>query len=932
MTTIFSEGKLKPAVQGEKIADTTDLDGTFVKAFNDAGTQATQQDADGNEETVDLSAGLSDTDRHDLNAVPGLEAKTADLEVEVLARSWGDVAALADGGFSHADSRLGPSHAAALVYVIASVPTPDDADDGYVYIRIPEGRSSRDYRIRQHRSPDEFFITSWDHAGDHEGFKYYRSRHNLFGNYNVTIQYDAVTAAQTDFRGRTLARKSQVDSSGFDGQLANTDDTVQKVAQKFDDLDIEAGASVYDGHGAPPAPPAHVGDLEVNHTGRLWAAGDEQISHTVAPSWSSDPTLITTATWANWRGATRLTSTPTADGYFHYAGLARRWILRDEDGTVHRYDRWMDVLEFYYDNIDLQNSPPAGLLGSVADPSIFITGDHVAFGSLADAAAHVAAAQLDADEVYVFFVGSPDDYDNWQLHYAAADTFTAGMTTITEELHWRGPLLLQEDVEDDVRVLSDDLPQNVGETASAGVSNEVLRADAAPALPIGDTLRWDGASLAVNIHDVIEHVGEHVRYYTNDATFPQPGGHSAGERFRTSQYQKTITKVQGEINPSTDAEHYVARIKEVDDDNHIIADLGTSQRVRVATSNHHHDYRFENSEGDVGIPIPHGKNIVIIFDAVEGGEPLVRRGDPANGSPEKSYDDADEDFERVQSVVYTDGNPSVGDGTHSHDSSTVRGNIKIFYNRTFDRGNVVGNAGTTAGRVAGILDVTDQDAWVLDEEYADTTPLIGVDRSGRYMSWFDGALYLGDASGDINSRDTGVAMSGMARGPGFFVTGEGNMLVSRRATDLAVLHSASHGLRHTVAVQQDDPTKFWSLSHLTTGEVTVLEAGVSAAGVFAADSVRHTVTVASLNNALGNRYINVSGLYDSDSDVGLIDLHVESAAEIWLLFGEIPLTLDNTQTRIGHAQDGARQRQQLVSAHRRSRKNSPMATVVASCG
>ena len=37
--------------------------------------------------------------------------------------------------------------------------------------------------------------------GTHEDFDYYRSHHNLFEGYSITIQYDAATASQTRFRG-----------------------------------------------------------------------------------------------------------------------------------------------------------------------------------------------------------------------------------------------------------------------------------------------------------------------------------------------------------------------------------------------------------------------------------------------------------------------------------------------------------------------------------------------------------------------------------------------------------------------------------------------------------------------------------------------------------------------------------------------------------
>ena len=67
---------------------------------------------------------LSIADRHDLNAIPGLEAKTADLLVEVLARSWGTNADVNLGAFASSNSgNLGPSHASDLNYFISLTPT-----------------------------------------------------------------------------------------------------------------------------------------------------------------------------------------------------------------------------------------------------------------------------------------------------------------------------------------------------------------------------------------------------------------------------------------------------------------------------------------------------------------------------------------------------------------------------------------------------------------------------------------------------------------------------------------------------------------------------------------------------------------------------------------------------------------------------------------
>ena len=228
---------------GGRGVGTNQLDGEFVKSVNDAGTEITQQNADGDEVDVGLNAELSSADRHDLNATSGLIAKTADLEVEATEHTWEDVDDLDNGGYvSNASGNLGPEHASALVYVLSGMPTSAESGHRYVYIKIPAERSSRDYRIRQHGNLGTFFITSWDHVGQFENFDYFRSRHNLFAGYSVSIQYDALTAGQTHFRGKSDAKDTVVDSADFNGNLAPADDTVQKVAQKLDDLSVVSHA------------------------------------------------------------------------------------------------------------------------------------------------------------------------------------------------------------------------------------------------------------------------------------------------------------------------------------------------------------------------------------------------------------------------------------------------------------------------------------------------------------------------------------------------------------------------------------------------------------------------------------------------------------------------------------------------------------------
>ena len=147
---------------------------------------------------------FTDANRHDLNSIPGLVAKTSDLAVVKATRSWGDLTDVDLGAFaSDSDGNLGPSDAAALSYQVSLTGTLQTATNHFVYLRIPLNRDVRDYRLRQDGSLGEFFITSWDHVGIHDSLNYYRSRHNLFEGYQITVQYDAVTAIQTHYRGQT---------------------------------------------------------------------------------------------------------------------------------------------------------------------------------------------------------------------------------------------------------------------------------------------------------------------------------------------------------------------------------------------------------------------------------------------------------------------------------------------------------------------------------------------------------------------------------------------------------------------------------------------------------------------------------------------------------------------------------------------------------
>ena len=479
---------------------------------------------------------------------------------------------------------------------------------------------------------------------------------------------------------------------------------------------------------------------------------------------------------------------------------------------------------------------------------------------------------------------------------------------------------------------SNDDPENVTETASPGNDSTVSRDDHVHALPINSTMEFDTDSgdLGVKVHDIIQHLQETIRYFTDSIDHPaDPGGHSAGQMYRTGPFPTTISRVQSQIDVLVGHPSYAARIYTVDSDRNILEFLGESSHF-VPLSNNPHSYDFSVDDG-IGIPIPANSFIVILFHAVGGVLIPLRTGDEASGSPGKSYQDADRDFNMVHSVVYDEVHPSVGDDTASHgDNDHIRGNIKIFYDIAYDHGSLLGDDKANsdlqnidddltddeknavrnnidaasedaeiATLVAEVLDITDSDDWVEMENYTDTTELVGVDRNARFMSWLDGNLYLADTSGNVNSRDiSSVTLTGMARGPDFYLLLDADAHLTRSAADLSLLGTSALGGRHAVAVQQDNHLRFWSLDLLNNGTISVRRFGVSVDGrTISGQTAIYSITVSAINTAFGSNYFTIQALYDANQLVGLIDLHVVSDDEFWILFGGIPLASDISETR-----------------------------------
>ena len=253
--------------------------------------------------------------------------------------------------------------------------------------------------------------------------------------------------------------------------------------------------------------------------------------------------------------------------------------------------------------------------------------------------------------------------------------------------------------------LSDDAPEDIGGTAAEGTSGEVSPADHVHRLPIDNTLEFDAANeqFGVNVQDVIEHLQERIRYFTSSTNYSSDAGASVGQAYNTSQYRRLITKVEVNFDPLAGADAFLVRLVELESNNEIKAKLFTSNTRRgpFGAGSGVRAFTFHDAAGDVGVPIDGGIRLGILLSRLEDDSDSAvgaLHGSEASGSPNETYDDASEDFDLDNGIVYQHIDPAVGASTHSHDTQ-IRGNIKIFYTLILDHGNLVGDGNVTAAHI-----------------------------------------------------------------------------------------------------------------------------------------------------------------------------------------------------------------------------------------
>ena len=275
---------------------------------------------------------------------------------------------------------------------------------------------------------------------------------------------------------------------------------------------------------------------------------------------------------------------------------------------------------------------------------------------------------------------------------------------------------------------SDDAPEDIGDTAAAGDGEEYSPHDHVHRLPIDNTLEYDDANeqFGVNVHDVIEHLQERIRYFTTTGSHTSDAGASVGQAYTTSTYRKIITKVNVEFAPLSGADEFLVRLVELEDNNEIKTKLFTSDShsAPFPAGNQVRAFRFYDANGDPGVTIDGNIRLGILLSRLgDNSDSAVQaiHGSLDSDSPDETYDDASTDFALVNGVVYQHIDPAVGASTHSHDSQS-RGNIRIFYTLIVDHGNLVGDGNVNAAHI--------------DSESADDGQVLTADGAGA-AAWED---------------------------------------------------------------------------------------------------------------------------------------------------------------------------------------------------
>ena len=244
--------------------------------------------------------------------------------------------------------------------------------------------------------------------------------------------------------------------------------------------------------------------------------------------------------------------------------------------------------------------------------------------------------------------------------------------------------------------LSDEYPVNIGPQSQQGSGDEAARDDHTHYLPHDTTLAFSAGTLGVNISDVVEHLSQNVRYYTQDGTNYSTDGSAAGQVYNTSRFPKSLNFVKASLRVPTGVSDAIYRAGAyiVDATRNITAILGQSAESGILTGTRTHRFDFlATATSALGIPLEGGERIMVLIRRVGAGntaETGLIHGSEAGDSPDESYPDAGIDWVLANHVIIEHENPIVGQGTAAH-GTDIRGNLQLGYTVTIDHGSLVGD-------------------------------------------------------------------------------------------------------------------------------------------------------------------------------------------------------------------------------------------------
>ena len=206
------------------------------------------------------------------------------------------------------------------------------------------------------------------------------------------------------------------------------------------------------------------------------------------------------------------------------------------------------------------------------------------------------------------------------------------------------------------------------------------------------TLDFTGDTLGVSVQHVIEHSSERIRYVTDASNYSTRGA-TVMQIFNTGPFTYRVTHINWDLDAPNTGIRAQCRLYTLHDNNTVDEKLGdTAARTFSERGSGHYLYFPEG-----GILVPPNSRVGVAFSRTDQSSDsacFLHSGAQQANSPERSYNNAQEDWEYLGWGEYEHTDPSPGDGTVSHDTdgnADVYGNANIHYSLVIDHGQIVGD-------------------------------------------------------------------------------------------------------------------------------------------------------------------------------------------------------------------------------------------------